>query len=159
MYPLAPEQHDDPIFLDNIGMIYEVIPASEANEIRRKQQINQQVGPTAFDFLVNERGEKITSARVTQPFEQQSFTVANIQQAQDTRHTQNNEQLERPMGPQQVAVPGSPGTVPQVPSDIPAEQVADWIARNSPKGEDSNLGDVLRSQFNVRMEPPQRYGE
>lgn len=135
-------------------MLYEVIEDDLAREIIQKQSTNQQVH-TPLDFLLNERGERYQQAPVTAPsYEQQGEVVASIEQTGQGRYTQDNTEVRRNAGPPQIAnVPGSVGNpVPEVPSHIPAEQVADWVARNYGDA----AGEALRASLNVSVAPTQR---
>lgn len=149
----------DPNFEPNIGMIYEILSEEEAKDILRKQANNQQVGPTTIDYLLNEYGRPYERApRVEKPFEQQGQVVAQIQDVGQGRYSEHNKEVVRGPGqpPLQANVPGSVGNPgPEIPADIPAEQVADWIARNTPKGENSNAGDIMRSNLRVTIDPTQ----
>jgi hypothetical protein len=149
----------DPNFEPNIGMIYEVLNEEAAKDILRKQANNQQVGATTVDYLLNEYGQPYQRGPVVErPYEQQGQVVAQIQDGGQTRHSDRSEQIVRGQGapPLPAQVPGSVGYPQvQVPSNIPADQVADWVARNTPAGENSNAGDIMRGSLRVSIDPTQ----
>lgn len=147
---LVNEDHQrDPWFEPNIGMIYEVISEEEARDILRKQANNQQVGPSTFDLLTNERGEGYAqqTVHVGPSNQEQGQVVAQIDQTGQGRYSQQNETITRVSGeaPQRVEVPGSQRL---------SEQELDELARRTKGAE--NTGDVLRSALNVTIEPTQR---
>lgn len=140
----------DPLLLENIGHIIEVISEAEGKEIIRKQQTNASPGVSAAAQLTNERGEAYAegAVKITQDPQQQAQTVAQITNDGSGRYVENREQITRQqaVGPEVVAVPGSLG---HSATDI------DAVAREV-KGEEA--GDILRSQFTVSVEPTQREG-
>lgn len=151
--PVSKEQRDDPIYIRNNGSLFEELTVAQAKAIMEKQTINAQAPrPTVYDHLLNERGEKYQRGPVIEkPFEQQGQVVAHIEDGPAGRFTDGHQGMitrANAAAPEQVAVPGSvqnPG--PQVPSNIPPEQVADWVARNTPKGEDAQVDLGLRAQI------------
>lgn len=145
-----------PNYTTDLGILFEELTVEQAKEVLTKQSTNAQAPrqDALMDVLRNERGEKYTQADPTieQPFERQGQVVATVEDGPEGRFTtgyQGKITRTSAEAPQQVPVPGSaqnPG--PQVPSDIPPEQVADWVARNRAQDEQA-AADALRDSLNV----------
>jgi hypothetical protein len=164
LMPVSEEDRYDPHYVANYGVLFEEISSAEAKAVVSKQNTNAQAPrQSTMDQLTNQKGEKYEQAAPTveQSYEDQGMTVAEIQKAGDGRFTEQNTQLVRSPGaaPEQQNVPGSPGNpVPNIPADVPPEQVADWLARNQGKDE-AQAADTLRAQLGggAKIEPPQTY--
>lgn len=172
----------DPVYQMNLGVLFEEVPILEGQEIIRKQTINQQNGPSTFDLLTNEYGEKYvqTRASVTAPFEQQGQVVARMVPGADGRNTTGNVDFERSakptdffggrqLGPQAVEVPGStPVFNPDVmPQGLSVEQGQVFI--ETPREQRQQLveqwriaaleAEGYRNELNVNVEPTAFEGE
>lgn len=158
--PVTKDDRDDPIYIQNLAVMFEEISAAEAKKIIASQNINAQPNrPRTIDYIKDEYGNPVNqNVKVEKPFEQQGQVVAHIEDGPEGRFTDGHQgRITRAPGeaPQQVAVPGSqqnPG--PQVPSNIPPEQAADWLARNATNQE--GAADALRSALNVEVSPTQK---
>ncbi|WP_301930982.1 hypothetical protein [Ferruginibacter sp.] len=107
----------DEIFLGNVGLLFEVIPAAEAEDVIGKQTTNQQVVHPALALIRNAKGEEYERGVVVE--EEGPDTRAPVAAISDRG------EITRFRAPGTVDQP-----LPEIPSDIPPEQVADWVARN-----------------------------
>lgn len=139
---LAKDEVNDSRVIENIGMIWEVISAAEAQEILHKQATNQQVTPTALDHMLNEYGQPYQQeVKLEEAFEQQGETVATLEEDGDGRFVQNRTSIVRG-APEVVSPPGAQG-------NPVTEGQLDQMAR---EGDGENLRDAL----NVNIEPTQK---
>jgi hypothetical protein len=114
--PVNAEEMNDEIFLGNLDVLFEVIPASEAKDVISKQTTNQRRLHPALSGIRNERGEEYTRGVVMQSSEEAQGTyVASV----DERGS-----IQRFVAPGTVEQP-----LPEPPSDVPPEEVTDWVAR------------------------------
>lgn len=127
--PVSEDEMNDEIFLGNLDVVFEVISDTDAKEVIKKQTTNQQKVHPALHHLRNERGEQYDKGVVVQEqHEAHGYDVGSIN--------------ERGM----ITRFKAPGTVdhnlPEVPSDVPPEQAADWLARNTKveEGPEAGLG-------------------
>ena len=105
---VSKEELEDPIFLNNLGILYEVITEKDAIEIRNKQFTNASGrNPRPEDLLTNEKGESISSTTVTQSFENQGKVIATLQTNEGGIHEQQSIDVVRGNNPARAAVPGS----------------------------------------------------
>lgn len=151
--PVTKEEQQDSKFISNEGMIFEIISVAEAQDVLRKQSTNAQTDrPQLIDHLRNEKGEAYerTDVRVTPAYEQQGQVVAQVEQTADGRYTEGNTDVVRRDGPpEQVAVPGSvQNPLPEIPSDIAAEDVREFYAWKQAQQIRDGLGQPI-------MEAPQ----
>lgn len=164
------EMISDPVYQHNLGILFEEVPIEEGTEILRKQAINQQQGPSTYDLLTNEYGQKYdpnTRATVTAPFEQQGQVVARLSPGADGRNTSGNVDITRQVQPQEFFGNNAPQQQPVfnpdiVPQGISIEQaelfiqtpreerlalVESWIRQNAE-------AEGYRNTLNVIVEPP-----
>jgi hypothetical protein len=177
---VTPEMTQDPMYQHNLGILFEEIPIDAGQDIIRKQQINQQNGPSTMDLLTNEYGKKYTQTRATvmPSFESQGVTVANLSGGADGKNTTGNVDVTRavqptdhfaapqPLGPEQVQVPGStPVFNPDIlPAGISIEQAQVFI--ETPREQRLALveqwrqqameAEAYRNELNVSYEPPEQ---
>jgi DNA-binding transcriptional MerR regulator len=121
--------------LTDVGVLCEVITATEAEKIRDKQLTNyQQQTHPAFATIRNEHGEEYSpdSIKVEQEYHHdRGEKVADLKDGQV--------QIDRGVGIRRSLAPGTEDrALPQIPESVPPEEQADWLARNSTQG----LGDV-----------------
>lgn len=114
--PVSEDEMEDEIFLGNVGLIFEIIPGSEAQKVIAKQTTNQQAIHPALAVMRNELGEEYEKGVViVEESEAERPTVAAVN--------------ERGM----ITRFKAPGTVdkplPNIPDDVPPEEAADWVAR------------------------------
>lgn len=125
--PLKPEEELDEIFIANIGLLFEVISAEESKKIIAKQVTNQQSVHPALATIRNEYGKEYTNGVVmVEETSEERPTIATVD--------------ERGM----ITRFKAPGTtdkpLPEIPSYVPPEEAADWIARNAKaEGPESGL--------------------
>lgn len=144
-----------PSYQADLNVLFHEISEEEAREAISKQATNAQAPrqPALMDIIKNERGESYAQAepQVEVPFEQQGEVVATISDGPDGRFTDGYQgTITRSGGeaPQQVAAPGSvQNPLPEVPSDVPPEQVADWVARNTKS--EQTAADAVRNSLRV----------
>lgn len=153
------EERQDPLYLQNRGVIFEEIDQPTAMEIISKQQINASAPhPTLMDHLRNEQGEAYEQRDVHVEIakERQGFTVAEIAADTGDRHVSANpegEVVRHAAGPEQVQVPGSVGhpatnEMASLPDDISAEEVREFL--------EWKRAQKLRESLSVGMEPVER---
>lgn len=117
--PVSKDEMSDEIFLGNVGLLFEVIPQAEATDVIQKQTTNQVSVHPALNQLRNAKGEEYERGVVVEEnFDDQGKKVATVI---DDRGT-----IERFKAPGTVDQP-----MPEVPVDVPPEEVADWVARNT----------------------------
>lgn len=138
--PVDKDDMNDPIYHQNKGVMFEEISEAEAKKIMEKQSTNAQAPRQAsvLSQIRDEYGNPMKqSVKVEQPFEQQGQVVATVEDSAPGRFTDGHQGLitrsEGGMAPDQQVVPGSQGhpQQQQVPDNVPPEQAADWLARNT----------------------------
>lgn len=175
MAMVTPEEREDDIYRDNLGYIFEEVRLDEGKKIIAKQQTNAAPQPTIMDHIRNPHGDPYQQpATVEASMESQGQVVANIEQKQGSQHVDQIEEITRASGaaPVQQAVPGSignPGIT--IPPDMPAEQVAAYVAQQRARAGSERVGDgtdnlarqnseeaaaALREGLNVSVGPTQR---
>lgn len=116
--PVSKDEMQDEIFLGNVGLLFEVIPAAEAADVISKQTTNQQSAHPALSQLRNSKGDEYERGVVIEEnFEDQGKKVALVS---------DRGMIQRFKAPGTTDQP-----LPEVPSDVPPEEVADWVARNT----------------------------
>lgn len=153
---VSKDEIEDPIFMMNQDSLFELISSAETRDVLDKQTHNQQKGSPLVDMLRNELGDPIDKVTIEKPFEQQSITVAEIEQTGPTNKMQQGEVIHRGVTPKRAALPGTqdnPG--PEIPDSVGPEEAADWLARNAQKegieGPAAGLGNL-----GVSIDPVQR---
>lgn len=103
------DEQQDPKFLANRDLVFEVITPAQAEKIIYKQQTNSR-GQSLWDHLRNEKGKSYdqTAATIEEAFERQGVVVGRIEDTGSGRYTDHNAEVRR-MGPEVVEAPGSPG--------------------------------------------------
>lgn len=118
-------EQQDPKFIANEGIIFEVITPAEAADIIRKQQTNASGREhELWQYLRNERGDAYEkrNVEVEIPFERQGQVVGRVVEEGSGRFTDKNSGVYRAMGPQQTTVPGSAGDpATNLMNSLPAE--------------------------------------
>lgn len=114
--PVNKDEMNDEIFLGNVGILYEVIPAAEAQEVINKQTTNQIAQHPALQQLRNAKGENYSGGVVVEEeLERQATNAGTVdERGMITRYS--------PIG--SVEHP-----LPEVPQSVPPEEASDWIAR------------------------------
>jgi len=116
MIAVSKEEVEDPIFLNNLGLLYEVISANEADTVRSKQNTNASTRTQRpEDLLTNEKGETISQVNMQQSFESQGKTIATLETTEGGVHEEKSIDVVRGGGtnPARASVPGSiDGTQP-----------------------------------------------
>lgn len=114
--PVTEEEMTDEIFLGNVHLLFEVIPAAEAEQVIAKQTTNQQMIHPALAVMRNELGEEYKNGVVVvEESEQERPVVAAVN---------DRGMITRFKAPGSVDKP-----LPNIPNDIAPEQVTDWVAR------------------------------
>jgi hypothetical protein len=87
--PVSADEMNDEIFLGNLDVLFEVIPASEAHEVIRKQTTNQRKMHPALAQMRNEYGQEYKKGVVMgENTPEQSFDVGSVdEQGNITRTT------------------------------------------------------------------------
>ena len=111
MTAVSKDELDDPIFLNNLGILYEVLAAKDADEVREKQNINastRTVRPE--DLLTNEKGESMSEVTLEGSYESQGKTIATLETTDGGTHEEKSIDVVRnTVGPRIAVVPGSDG--------------------------------------------------
>ena len=107
MTAVSKEEMDDPIFLNNLASLYEVITNTEAAKIREKQLTNASTynSPRPEELIKSERGEDIEFTGMEPSNEEISIPVGTLVE-KETRYTKGPE-VTRSVSPQRANVPGS----------------------------------------------------
>lgn len=128
--PVSKDEMESQAFLDNLELVFEVVTESEAQDTIGKQTKNQQRIHPALSQMRNALGEAYERGVVVEEnFTEQGKTVAGINdRGMITR----------------AKVPGSEGNpLPDIPSDVPPEEVTDWLARQKNlEGPQAGIGDL-----------------
>lgn len=106
------EEQQDPRFIGNEGVLFEVITPEAAAEIIRKQSTNASNREhELWQYLRNQQGQAYEKHQVEVeiPFERQGTVVGRVTQEGSGRFTDRNSGVERVMGPERTTVPGSAG--------------------------------------------------
>lgn len=122
---IAKDDKNDPIFIGNEGLIFEVISQEEANIVIEKQQTNVQKESrhSALDTIRNERGEAYDdgAVRIASEAEAQGKGVAPLDE-------EGNLIIDRNVGIRRAAVPGSTDyELPHVPDSVAPEDQAEYL--------------------------------
>jgi hypothetical protein len=138
--PINDEEMQDEKFLGNVGILFEVIPTAEAQNVIQKQTTNQQSVHPALAHLKNERGEQYEKGVVVEEnYTDQGKAVAVVNE---------RGQIERFRAPGSVDNP-----LPDIPADVPPEEVSDWVARQrNVEGPEAGLGPVKVTKSDVQRE-------
>ena len=107
MVAVSKEELDDPIFLNNLSSLYEVITNAEATKIREKQFTNVSTynSPRPEQIIKSEQGNDITFAGMEPSNEDISIPVGSLVET-ETRYTTGTE-VSRSVQPERANVPGS----------------------------------------------------
>ena len=109
MTAVSKDELEDPIFLNNLGLLYEVITGKDADDVREKQNTNastRTVRPE--DFLTNEKGEAIADVTLESSYESQGKTIATLETTEGGVHEEQSIDVVRnTVGPRIAVVPGS----------------------------------------------------
>lgn len=136
--PVNAEEMQDEKFIGNQDLLFELLTSAEGKQVYSKQTTNQQAVHPALSQIRNERGEEYERGVVVEEnFTDQGTKVAVV----DDRGT-----IQRFRAPGSVDNP-----LPEVPSDIPAEEVVDWVARQKTvEGPEAGLGNVQVTKDEVQ---------
>jgi hypothetical protein len=109
MTAISKEELDDPIFLNNLGMLYEVISSSEANEIREKQATNASsyTHPRPEHILTTEHGKPSDFGGIAPSNVEQSITIGHLTETEGRNNEQKSIEVTRSVQPERADVPGS----------------------------------------------------
>lgn len=130
------EDQEDPIYLANEGLLFEVITAAEAKRIIANQQINaREEEHPIWSQLRNEKGQGYQQrhATIEESIESKAIVVADIKEAGAGRFTDKNvQEVRRGAGPMFIEAPGSAGHpatgyMQSVPGDISPEDYHDFL--------------------------------
>lgn len=108
MVAISKDELEDPIFLNNLGTLYEVISSADAAKIRDKQMVNASYGtPRPEDILTSEHGKPSNFGGVEPSNSEIAIPVGSLVE-NETRYTKGLE-VSRSVAPQVANVPGSAG--------------------------------------------------
>lgn len=107
MTAISKEEMDDPIFLENLASLYEVITNAEAAQVREKQLTNASANPSPRpeDIIKGATGGDIEFAGMEPSNEEISIPVGQLEEV-ETRYTKGP-QVTRSVSPDRASVPGS----------------------------------------------------
>jgi hypothetical protein len=123
--PISKDDLEDPIFLANEGLIFEVITQEEANLVVEKQNTNIQKQPrhSALDTIRNERGEVYDddAVRLDKSEAVTGKPVAPLDE-------EGNLIIDRNVGIRRAHVPGGEGyELPHIPDSVAPEDQAQYL--------------------------------
>lgn len=130
--PVNKEEMEDHKFVNNMDILFEVIPAGEAKEVISKQTINQQAIHPALQQMRNAKGEEFTKGVVLE--ESSSDTAKGTGVAS----VDERGMITRFAGRGSVDNP-----ISEVPGHVNPEEASDWLARqkvDDNKRPEENLG-------------------
>lgn len=140
------EEQQDPKFLANKDLLFELIDGETAERIIYKQQHNRRQGGV-MQHLRNEKGEAYTqtAATIEEVFENQGEVVGTIEETGSGRFTDHNQEVRRSVGPQRVSRPGSPEDpatdfMDSVPGNVDPEEYHDFLLWKQFKAEQKRQG-------------------
>jgi hypothetical protein len=109
MTAISKDELDDPIFLDNLGVLYEVISSTEANKIREKQMTNASslATPRPEDILTDPLGNKGEFTGLTPSNEDISITIGQLNETSGRSNEEKSIEVTRSVQPERANVPGS----------------------------------------------------
>lgn len=111
---VSAEEQEDPRFLANLDVLFELVEVDVAKEIIVKQRTNRRkTSNTPWDYLKNSKGQAYDNHSVTveEAFERQGITIGSVTTpAPDgSSNALDTGEIVRHQQPPQVSVPGSPG--------------------------------------------------
>ena len=109
MAAISKEELDDPIFLDNLGTLYEVITSAEAAKIREKQMTNASslATPRPEDILTDPLGNKGEFTGLTPSNDEISITIGQLNETEGRNNEEKSVEVTRSVQPERANVPGS----------------------------------------------------
>lgn len=107
MVAVSKDEMEDPIFLNNLASLYEVISNAEATKIREKQFTNASSynSPRPEQIIKSEQGNDIEFTGMEPSNEDVSISVGSLVET-ETRYTKGP-QVTRSVQPERADVPGS----------------------------------------------------
>lgn len=115
MTAISKEELDDPIFLNNLGGLYEVISSAEAEKIREKQMTNASSynSPRPEQILRTEHDKPSEFAGISPSNVDQSITIGHLNETEGRNNEEKSIEVTRNhVGPRVAVVPGSDGKDP-----------------------------------------------
>lgn len=143
--PVSEDEMNDEIFLGNLDLLFEVIGDKDAKDVIKKQVTNQQRVHPALNQLRNSHGNEYEKGVVIED---------NINEEGPTVAAVNDRGM--------ITRFKAPGTtdqpLPTIPSDVPPEEVADWIARNAKieEGPEAGLGGLRVTRTETQTTPGEK---
>lgn len=113
MTAISKDELDDSIFLNNLGSLYEVISATDAQTIREKQMTNASTlsQPRPEDILTDQLGNAGNFTGLDQSNTEKSITIGHLNEVEGRPNEQKATEITRSsVGPRVAVVPGSDGT-------------------------------------------------
>lgn len=109
MAAISKEELDDGIFLDNLGVLYEVISSDEAQDIREKQLTNASslASPRPEDLLRSEHDKPTEFTGVAKSDAERSITIGRLNEIEGRNNEEKAIEVTRSVQPERVDVPGS----------------------------------------------------
>jgi len=109
MAAISKEELDDAIFLDNLGSLYEVISAADAQEIREKQLTNASslASPRPEDILRSEHDKPAQFTGMEPSAAERSITIGQLNEIEGRPNEDKAIEVTRSVQPEKVNVPGS----------------------------------------------------
>jgi hypothetical protein len=109
MTAISKEELDDPIFLNNLGSLYEVISAADAQGIREKQLTNASSysHPRPEHILRTEHDKPSEFAGITPSNVDQSITIGHLNETEGRNNEEKSIEVTRSVQPERAEVPGS----------------------------------------------------
>lgn len=136
--PVSDEEMQDDKFVGNADLLFEILTHSEGKNVIGKQTTNQQAAHPALSQIRNERGEEYTRGVVVEEnFQDQGKVVGVVDERGSIQRFRAPGSVENPL--------------PNIPSDVPAEEVSDWVARQkNVEGPEAGLGNIKVTKEQVQ---------
>lgn len=109
MAAISKDELDDPIFLENLGSLYEVISAADAEKIREKQMTNaaSHRHPRPESILTDALGNAGNFTGLEASNVEQSITVGQLNEIEGRNNEDKAIEVTRSVQPTRTEVPGS----------------------------------------------------
>lgn len=149
MAKISKQEFEDHRVQANLGLIFEPLTKAQAEKIWDDQLTNQQAHHPALNSLRNDKGEEFDNKDVVvkeETFEDQGVVVAELNDGQMV--------IDRGLGIQRFSGIGTQDNPLPIPSDLPPDEQADWVARQNLEGPAAGLGNM-----NVTIDETQQGGQ
>lgn len=153
------DEQQDPKYLANLNLIFELISPEQARTIIANQQTNAKTEDhPIWKHLRNEQGDPYSQrhATIEEVFEKQGIVVGTVEETGAGRFTDKNFTVSRASSPEIVQVPGSPGhpateLMQSVPAEISPDEYHEFLLWKQFREQQEAL--ALRNSLEVTVAP------